>query len=87
MRYRRPSLKTMLGVTKVRRRLNRDLGIDAIRRPFRARQYAERRIKRRAGLLLGADEVPAVPRTLAEEVMRVMPAGERGWLIDRGPRG
>ena len=49
MRYRRPSLKTMLGVTKVRRRLNRDLGIDAVRRPLRARQYAERRIKRRLG--------------------------------------
>ena len=49
MRYRRPSLKTMLGITKVRRRLNRDLGFDAIRRPFRARQYAEQRIKRRLG--------------------------------------
>ena len=39
----------MLGITKVRRRVNRDLGIDAIRRPFRARQYAERHIKRRLG--------------------------------------
>jgi hypothetical protein len=39
----------MLGITKVRRRLNHDLGIDAIRRPFRVRQYAERHIKRRLG--------------------------------------
>lgn len=48
-RYRRPSMKTMLGVTRAKKRLNRQLGITAIKRPFRAPGNMKRRVLRRAG--------------------------------------
>lgn len=48
-RYRRPSAKTMLGVTRAKKRLNRQLGITAIKRPFRAPGNMKRRVLRRAG--------------------------------------
>lgn len=52
-RYRRPSVKTMLGVTRAKKRLNRQLGITAARRPFRAPGNAKRRMLRRAGYYSG----------------------------------
>jgi hypothetical protein len=48
-RYRRPSMKTMLGVTKAKKRLNRQLGITAVKRPFRAPGNAKRRMLRQSG--------------------------------------
>ena len=33
-RYRRPSLKTILGITKAKERIKKDLGITAILKPF-----------------------------------------------------
>lgn len=48
-RYRRPSMKTMLGVTRAKKRLNRQLGITAVKRPFRAPGNMKRRVLRRAG--------------------------------------
>ena len=48
-RYRRPSVKTMLGVTRAKKRLNRQLGITAVKRPFRAPGNMKRRVLRRAG--------------------------------------
>ena len=48
-RYRRPSVKTVLGVTKAKKRLNRQLGITAVKRPFRAPGNMKRRVLRRAG--------------------------------------
>jgi hypothetical protein len=48
-RYRRPSLKTMLGITKAKKRIKRTLGITAITRPFRWWTNAKRRFKRRIG--------------------------------------
>lgn len=52
-RYRRPSVKTMLGVTRAKKRLNKELGITAIKRPFRAPGNAKRRMLRRAGYYSG----------------------------------
>lgn len=52
-RYRRPSVKTMLGVTRAKKRLNRQLGITAIKRPFRAPGNMQRRVLRRAGYYSG----------------------------------
>jgi len=52
-RYRRPSVKTMLGVTKAKKRLNRQLGITAVMRPFRAPGNAKRRILRKVGYYSG----------------------------------
>jgi hypothetical protein len=48
-RYRRLSMKTMLGVTRAKKRMNRALGNTAVKRPFRAPGNAKRRFLRRAG--------------------------------------
>ncbi len=48
-RYRRPSLWTLLGVTRAKKRIKSKLGITAILRPFRAWTNAKRRVKRKAG--------------------------------------
>ena len=52
-RYRRPSVKTMLGITRTKKRINRQLGITAIKRPFRAPGNMKRRVLRRAGYYSG----------------------------------
>ena len=49
LRYRRPSIKTMLGVTEAKKRIKKDLGITALLKPFRAWTNAKRRIKRKIG--------------------------------------
>lgn len=48
-RYRKPSLKTALGITRAKRRVNKALGITAVMRPFRAPKNFERRVKRKLG--------------------------------------
>ncbi len=48
-RYRRPSLKTILGITKAKERIKKDLGITAILKPFRAWGNTKRRFKRKIG--------------------------------------
>ncbi len=48
-RYRRPSVKTMLGVTRAKKRFNRAVGITAVKRPFRAPGNYKRRVLRRTG--------------------------------------
>jgi len=52
-RYRRRSVKTMLGVTKAKKRINRAVGITAVKRPFRAPGNLKRRMLRRAGYYSG----------------------------------
>ncbi len=47
MRYRRPSLRTLLGVTKVKRRVKRELGISQVQawtKPSRVKQRAKYRV-------------------------------------------
>lgn len=47
MRYRRPSLNTLLGVTKVKRRAKRGLGISQVQawtKPSRVKQRAKHRL-------------------------------------------
>ena len=48
-RYRRPSLKTVLGITKAKKRIKKELGITAALKPFRAWTNAKRRVKRKIG--------------------------------------
>ncbi len=48
-RYRRPSLKTMLGITKAKKRIKKELGITAFMKPFRWWTNTKRRIKRKIG--------------------------------------
>jgi len=49
IRYRRPSLKTMLGVTKAKKEIKRALGITALLKPFRWWGNEKRTIKRDLG--------------------------------------
>lgn len=53
IRYRRPSVNTMLGITRAKKRLNRQLGITAVKRPFRAPGNMKRRALRQAGYYSG----------------------------------
>jgi hypothetical protein len=48
-RYRRPSLNTLLGITKTKKRLKKELGITDALKPFRAWTNAKRRFKRKIG--------------------------------------
>ena len=48
-RYRRPSLKTLLGVTKAKKRIKKELGITAALKPFRWWTNTKRRMKRKIG--------------------------------------
>jgi hypothetical protein len=48
-RYRRPSLKTVLGITKAKKRVKTELGITAAMKPFRFWTNAKRRFKRKVG--------------------------------------
>lgn len=52
-RYRKPSVKTMLGVTKAKKRFNKAVGITAAKRPFRAYGNAKRRALRSVGYYSG----------------------------------
>ena len=52
-RYRRPSLKTALGVTKAKRRLRKATGYYAVTKPFRAPRNFKRRLLRRSGYYSG----------------------------------
>ena len=49
IRYRKPSLKNMLGITKAKKRFNNAVGITALKRPFRAPGNFKRRVLRRVG--------------------------------------
>ena len=48
-RYRRPSLKTILGITKAKKQIKKDLGITALLKPFRRWTNEKRKIKREVG--------------------------------------
>lgn len=49
MRYRKPSLKTIVGVTRWKKRTKKAVGITALLRPFRAFGNYKRRLLRRVG--------------------------------------
>ena len=48
-RYRRPSWKTILGITAAKKRIKKDLGITALLKPFRWWGNEKRKIKRAVG--------------------------------------
>jgi len=48
-RYRRSSLKTLLGLTAAKKRIKKDLGITALLKPFRRWPNEKRKIKREVG--------------------------------------
>ena len=48
-RYRKPSLKAALGVTKAKRRINKMTGISKVTKVTNAPKNFKRRVKRKAG--------------------------------------
>lgn len=48
-RYRKPSLKTVTGITRAKKRIRKASGITAATKPLRAKTNLERRLKRKAG--------------------------------------
>jgi hypothetical protein len=48
-RYRRPSWKTILGITAAKKRIKKDLGITALLKPFRGCGNEKRKIQRSVG--------------------------------------
>jgi len=48
-RYRRPSLKTLLGITKAKKEIKKELGITEAMKPFRWWTNQKRRFKRKIG--------------------------------------
>ncbi len=48
-RYRRPSLNTILGITKAKKRIKKELGITEAMKPFRWWTNTKRRLKRKTG--------------------------------------
>ena len=49
LRYRKPSLKTLLGVTAAEKKLKRDIGYYKVTKVFNAPKNAQRRVKRVLG--------------------------------------
>jgi hypothetical protein len=48
-RYRRPSLNTLLGITKAKKRVKKELGVTAAMKPFRWWTNQKRRFKQKIG--------------------------------------
>ena len=48
-RYRRPSLKTLLGITKAKKQIKKELGITDAMKPFRWWTNTKRKFKRDIG--------------------------------------
>ena len=53
IRYRRPSMNTLLGITKAKRQIKKDLGIYKVTRVINAPKNAERRALRKMGYYSG----------------------------------
>ena len=53
IRYRRPSINSLLGITRAKRRIKKDLGIYKVTRVLNAPRNAERRMLRGAGYYSG----------------------------------
>lgn len=48
-RYRKPSFRTIIGATKVKKQIKKDLGITAITKPLRIKNNLNRRLLRKVG--------------------------------------
>jgi hypothetical protein len=49
MRYRKPSIKTIFGITKAKRKIKKDLGIYEVTKIINTPQNAKRKVKRDLG--------------------------------------
>ncbi|HHV43402.1 MAG TPA: hypothetical protein GXX57_01865 [Firmicutes bacterium] len=56
-RYRKPSVKTVLGITKAKKRIKKATGITAATKPLRAGTNFRRRVKRKVGYYSTAGKI------------------------------
>jgi hypothetical protein len=89
-RYRRPSWKTILGVTAAKKRLNKDLGVTALLKPFRWFGNQKRRLKRRMGYESDAGRLIRMGLPRPGGCLLVVVGGVAAiglglrWVIDQG---
>lgn len=85
MRYRKPSVKTVLGVTKLKKRVKKALGINKLLWPFRAVNNYKRRMLRQAGYYSPEMKMMrAAKRGQAPGPIGPIQLGERGGDNDTG---
>ena len=72
IRYRRTSLKTLLGITKEKKRIKRKLGITALLRPFRWWGNEKRDVKRELGYY--SPEAQLARHVLPHSLSKIAPA-------------
>ncbi len=93
IRYRRSSLKTLLGITAEKKRLKRKLGITAILRPFRWWGNEKRNIKRKLGYY--SPEMKLARHVVPHHTLAKLAAGivlvlgipfALGWLLSTASR-
>jgi hypothetical protein len=84
-RYRRPSLKTVLGVTKAKKRLKRELGITAALKPFRWWTNQRRRFKREVGYESEAGRLirDGIPKPGGCLVVMILGVAGLAWTVFR----
>jgi hypothetical protein len=84
-RYRRPSLKTLLGITKAKKRLKKNLGITALLKPFRWWGNTKRTFKRRIGYESPAGRIlrNGLPRPGGCAVFLFVPLAAAAWWLLR----
>ena len=85
-RHRRPSWKTLLGVTRAIKQIKRDLGITALMKPFRWWGNTKRRVKRDIGYESEAGRLlrngPRTPGGCAALFLIVVATGVGiGWIL------
>ena len=93
IRYRRSSLKTLLGITAEKKRHKRELGITAILRPFRWWGNEKRDVKREVGYY--SPEMKLARHVLPHHTLAKLAAGALlvigipfvlGWLLSAAAR-
>ncbi len=87
-RYRCPSLKTLLGITKAKKEIKKELGITAFMKPFRWWTNTKRKIKRDVGYesktgRLIRDGLPRPGGCLVVVIVVVAVVGVVTWRLAR----
>ncbi|HEY7356658.1 MAG TPA: hypothetical protein VH590_09335, partial [Ktedonobacterales bacterium] len=88
MRYRKPSVKSLLGITKLKKRVKKALGVNKVLAPFRAVNNYQRRMLRRAGYYSPEMKMMrAAKRGQAPGPIGPLQLGERGDEGESGEKG
>ncbi|HEU5368157.1 MAG TPA: hypothetical protein VFU69_06820 [Ktedonobacterales bacterium] len=88
IRYRKPSVKSLLGITRLKKRVKKALGINKVLAPFRAVNNYQRRMLRRAGYYSPEMKMMrAAKRGQAPGPIGPIQIGERGDEGESGEKG